>query len=202
MYQTILIEKADTNQIFAGGFSGGARVASMLALSPSGVKGLVVLWSWNSCRFMDRRSASYRDRNSWESRHELDGDYKFQDTGSKDDESLSNYSLFWGACMAPTFSDENAFIAFSSIAQRDRFSPVNIPLLEAGLAHLKHQLIGLSTIEKVELYRNMVKNFQGMMDIRRSEAELQRLMNLWSTKKPLFVENEFKQIEVNNCMIF
>ncbi|MBK7964385.1 MAG: hypothetical protein IPK10_03095 [Bacteroidetes bacterium] len=42
LYQSIQIEKVDTNQIFVGGFSGGARVASMLALSPSGVKGLVI----------------------------------------------------------------------------------------------------------------------------------------------------------------
>ncbi|MBK7964386.1 MAG: hypothetical protein IPK10_03100 [Bacteroidetes bacterium] len=98
---------------------------------------------------------------------------------------------------------ENAFFAFSAIAQRDRFTPVNVQKLEAGLDHLKQQSDSVtSTIEKVELYKSMVKNFQGMMDIRNVEDELQRLMNSIEYKQALSVENEFKQIEDKNRAYF
>jgi hypothetical protein len=94
---------------------------------------------------------------------------------------------------------ENAFIAFTAIAQRDRFTPVNTKQLELALSFLKHQSDSVSNvIEKVELYKNMVKNFQGMLNTTSVEASLQKLMNSIEYKQALSVESEFKQIESKN----
>lgn len=199
LYQTILIEKIDTNQIFAGGFSGGARVASMLALSPSGVKGLLVCGagipagSWIGVPpHVVIGIAGNSDMNLTE----------ILDFKTHDPRMMSRYHTirYSGDHAWPPLSVmENAFIAFSAIMQRDRFTSVSIPLLEAGLTHLKQQSdSSSSTIEKVELHKNIVKNFQGMMDIRKVEIELQRLINSIEYKQALSVENEFKKIEAKD----
>lgn len=203
LYQTILIEKIDTNQIFAGGFSGGARVASMLALSPSGVKGLMLCGagipagSWTGVPpHVVVGIAGNSDMNLTE----------ILNFKTHDPRMMSRYHTIrytGNHAWPPLAVMENAFIAFSAIAQRDRFIPVNISTLEAGLAHLKQQSDSVSsTIEKVELHKNMVKNFQGMMDIRKVETELQRLMNSIEYKQALSVENEFKQMEEKNRTYF
>jgi pimeloyl-ACP methyl ester carboxylesterase len=203
LYQTILIEKVDTNQIFTGGFSGGARVASMLALSASGVKGLVVCGagipsgSWTGVPpHVVIGIAGNSDMNLTEIIN-----FKTQDPRMMSRYHAVRYS--GNHAWPPLSVMENAFIAFSAIAQRDRFTPVSIPQLEAGLAHLKQQSDSVSnTIEKVELHKSMIKNFQGMMDTRKVEAELQYLMNSIEYKQALSVENEFKQIESKNRNFF
>lgn len=203
LYQSILIEKVDTNQIFAGGFSGGARVASMLALSSSGVKGLVVCGaglpagSWTGIPpHVVVGIAGNSDMNLKE----------ILDFKTHDPRMMSRYQIirYTGDHTWPPLSVmENTFIAFSAIAQRDQFTPVSIPPLLAGLAHLQQQSDSVSsTIEKVELHKNMVKNFQGMMDIRKVENELERLMNSIEYKQAMSVENEFKQIEAKNSSYF
>ena len=198
-YQCLIIEKVDTNQIFAGGFSGGARVASMLALSPSGVKGLVVCGagipagSWTGVPpHLVVGIAGNSDMNLSEILN-----FKTQDP-----RMMSRYQTirFSGEHAWPPASVmENAFIAFTAIAQRDRFTEVNTKQLDAGLAFLMHQSDSVSNvIEKVELYKNMVKNFQGMLNTTNVEASLQKLMNSIEYKQALSVESEFKQIESKN----
>jgi hypothetical protein len=199
LYQCLQIEKVDTNQIFAGGFSGGARVASMLALSPSGVKGLVVCGagipagSWTGVPpHLIVGIAGNSDMNLSE----------VLNFNTHDPRMMSRYHTirFSGEhTWPPTSVMENAFIAFTAISQRDRFTPVNTNQLEAGLALLKHQADSVSSvIEKVELYKSMVKNFQGMLNTTGVEASLQRLMGSIEYKQGLSVENEFKQIEAKN----
>lgn len=203
LYQTHLIDKADTNQIFTGGFSGGARVASMLALSPSGVKGLVVCGagipagSWTGVPpHVIVGIAGNSDMNLTEILN-----FKTQDPRMMSRYQTIRYS--GDHAWPPVSLMENAFIAFAAIAQRDRITPVSISQLEAGLAHLKQQSDSSSgIIEKVELYKNMVKNYQGMMDIRKVEIELEQLMNSIEFKQALSVENEFKQTEEKNRKYF
>ncbi|MBK9638678.1 MAG: hypothetical protein IPO63_13025 [Bacteroidetes bacterium] len=196
LYQCLLIEKVDTNQIFAGGFSGGARVASMLALSASGVKGLVVCGagipagSWTGVPpHLIVGIAGNSDMNLSE----------ILNFNTQDPRMMSRYQTirFSGEhAWPPSSIMENAFIAFRAIAQRDRFTPVNTKELEAGLVFLIHQSDSVSNvIEKVELYKNMVKNFQGMLNTKNVEASLQKLMNSIEYKQGLSVESEFKQIE-------
>ena len=199
LYQCRLIEKVDTNQIFSGGFSGGARVASMLALSSPSVKGLVVCGaglpagSWTGVPpYLIVGIAGNSDMNLSEVLN-----FKTQDP-----RMMSRYQTirFSGEHAWPPASVmENAFIAFTAIAQRDRFTPVNTKQLELGLAFLKHQSDSVSNvIEKVELYMNMVKNFQGMLNTQSVEASLQKLINSIEYKQGLSVENEFKLIESKN----
>ncbi|MFN0187112.1 MAG: hypothetical protein ACKVQV_00265 [Bacteroidia bacterium] len=199
LYQCLQIEKVDTNQIFAGGFSGGARVASMLALSPSGVKGLVVCGagipagSWTGVPpHLIVGIAGNSDMNLSE----------VLNFTTHDPRMMNRYQTirFSGEhAWPPSSVMENAFIAFTAIAQRDRFTSVNTKQLEEGLALLKHQADSVSSIiEKVELYKNMVKNFQGMLNTTGVEASLQRLMGSIEYKQGLSVENEFKQIEAKN----
>ena len=199
LFQCRLLEKVDTNQIFAGGFSGGARVASMLALSSPSVKGLVVCGaglpagSWTGVPpHLVVGIAGNSDMNLSEILN-----FKTQDP-----RMMSRYQTirFSGEHAWPPASVmENAFIAFTAIAQRDRFTEVNTKQLESGLAFLKHQSDSISNvIEKVELYKNMVKNFQGMLNTTQVETSLQKLMNSIEYKQALSVESEFKQIESKN----
>ena len=199
LYQCRQIEKVDTNQIFAGGFSGGARVAAMLALSSTSVKGLVVCGagipagSWTGVPpNLIVGIAGNSDMNLSEVLN-----FKTQDP-----RMMSRYQTirFSGEHAWPPVSVmENAFIAFRAIAQRDRFTPVDTKQLESGLAFLKHQSDSVSNvIEKVELYKNMVKNFQGMLNTQNVEATLQKLLNSMEYKQGLSVENEFKQTELKN----
>lgn len=199
LFQCQLIEKVDTNQIFAGGFSGGARIAAMLALSSTSVKGLVVCGagipagSWTGVPpNLIVGIAGNSDMNLSEVLN-----FKTQDP-----RMMSRYQTirFSGDhAWPPSSVMENAFIAFTAISQRDRFTPVDTKQLEQGLAFLKHQSDSVSNvIEKVELYKNMVKNFQGMLNTMNVEATLQKLLNSMEYKQGLSVENEFKQTELKN----
>lgn len=199
LYQTMFIEKADTNQLFAGGFSGGARVASMLALAPSGVKGLMVCGagipagSWVGVPpHLIVGIAGNKDMNLIE----------ILNFKTKDPRMMSRYQTvrFAGDHNWPPVSIvENAFIAFTAISQRDRFVPLKMDQLKSSLDILKHQADSVNdAIEKVELYKNIVKNFQGMLDIKQEEAKLAALMNGAAYKQALSVESEYGQMEAKS----
>jgi len=191
VYQTLFIEKADTNRIFTGGFSGGARVASMLALSPAGIKGLMLCGaglpagSWTGLPpHVIVALAGNSDMN-------LSEVINFK---TADPRLMSRYQMirFEGKHEWPPVDQvEDAFIAFDAIAQRDRFVEKDSAKLEKERATLNQHVDSLKNgIEKAEALKNIIKNFNGMLVLHKEEKELENLLKSPSYQQAIALEKQ------------
>ncbi|MBK9399452.1 MAG: hypothetical protein IPN36_00940 [Bacteroidetes bacterium] len=177
MAQVSHLQKADTSLIFCGGFSGGARVAAMLGLAPSGIKAIVVCGAgipqgtWQGIPpHLIVAIAGNRDMN-------LSETIRFQ---VQDQRLQSRYQLIrfdGGHSWPPQKQMEQAFIAFKSIAQRDRMEDADLPWVNKALDQLRAYVAEEENpIIKAESYRSLLKNFQGVVDVSKDENEYDGLV--------------------------
>ncbi len=172
MAQVTHLQKADTSLIFCGGFSGGARVAAMLGLAPSGIKAVVVCGAgipqgtWQGIPpHLIVAIAGNRDMN-------LSEIIRFQ---VQDQRLQSRYQLIrfdGGHSWPPLKQMEKAFIAFKSIAQRDRMEDANLSWMNKALVQMRTAISEeKDPIIKAESYRCLLKNFQGVIDVSKDQDE-------------------------------
>lgn len=205
--QARILDKADTNLIFAGGFSGGARVAAMLALSPAGIKGLVVCGaglpqgSWTGIPpNVIVGIAGNSDMNLIEITN-----FKISDPGlaSRFQVVRFNGSHAW----PPVMQFEQAFIAFSCIAQRDKMTSSNDTLLKFAEDRMKSYIMSSDDpIYKAEAYKRWIMNLGGLADINGVSSKLKQLitspnyLNAVSYEKSLGQTESFKRNELMQAL--
>lgn len=158
---------SDSSRIYAAGFSGGARVAAMLALSPAGLQGLAIAGAgfpadqwYNNPPSVIVGIAGNRDMNL----RELLNFKPKENLSSRFQLLRYNGKHEW----PPEEVFETAFMAFESYAMRDKFRPVDQQLLQhidSRFRQLAAKLnVGGRLIESKLLYEAWMKDLDGMYD--------------------------------------
>lgn len=176
IYQSRVITKADTNRLFTAGFSGGARVAAMAALSPSGIRGLIVCGvgipagSWTGVPpHAVIALGGDRDMNLSEVR-----DFRTSNQGLMSRYQLIRYQGLheW----PPVNRFEQALLALLCVAQRDGLSKKDPAFLQQARETLVRSSSEMTNVlDKAEALKNILKCLQGMSDVDDIETEIRHL---------------------------
>jgi predicted esterase len=164
--QTLL--NTDSARIYAAGFSGGARVAAMLGLSPSGIQGLALSGAgfpseqWNSIPpSIIVAMAGNSDMNlseflTLQPREEFKGRFQFIRYNGKHE---------W----PPEEIFENAFMAFESFAMRDKLRATDQKVLQHIDSRFRQQAAQLNVsgrlVESKLLYEAWLKDLEGQFEV-------------------------------------
>ncbi len=189
--QVRYLSKADTSAILCGGFSGGARVAAMAGLSPSGIKALILCGAgipagaWTGLPpHLVLAIAGNRDMNLYEVIR-----YK-----TPDPRLLSRYQVirFNGEhAWPPSQQMEYAFIACRSILHRDGLLASEKSLLENAYKEMSTQVaLEKNPVFKAELLKSILKNFQGLLDMKNESGEYENLTRSVSYRKAISEEEK------------
>lgn len=174
------IARADTNNLNCGGFSGGARVAAMLALGTGRYKGLVLsgagfpAGNWKGIPpHVILGYAGQRDMNLAELRQlkpEAKLESRYQFISSED-----------GHAWPDSSSMEKAFIAFVCNSRRDRYGSVTDSLIRFAVSRYRDLLRQDSDKGRPLLdsynYLNFLRCFDGLEDISMEEKAYRNLLN-------------------------
>lgn len=197
MRQLPYLNNADTSLVFCGGFSGGARVAGMLGLSPAGIKAIVSCGaglpsgSWQGIPpHLIVAMAGNRDMNLLEV-------FQFK---VADPQLRSRYQVirFNGNHAWPPLAQmEQAIISCLSIAQRDGLTNRDTTILGAYLRQMKNMLAEeKDPVCKTENFKCLLKNFQGLIDLKKENEEFYQLSKSSTYQKALSAEERlFKEEE-------
>lgn len=165
-YSTLPI---DSNRVYAGGFSGGARIASLLAFSPSGIQGLVLCGAGFPMQAWDQATPSVICAIA------NDGDMNLPEvTALKSNDPLKAGRLLtfrnkgkheWPS--AEVFDE--VFLAFDAFACRDqliKLTAAEKKLLNEGYKALdKGKIYDTNPIYKAYFYERWIKSIEGIENI-------------------------------------
>jgi hypothetical protein len=186
----------DSLRIYAAGFSGGARVASLLGLSPSGIQGFAVcgagfpVESWYSVppsvivALSGNSDMNLSELEKIKPREEFKGRFQLIRYNGKHE---------W----PPEELFENVFMAFESYAMRDKIRETDKELLLHIDTRFRQQAAQLNVsgrlIEGKLLYEAWIKNLGGQFETAEIEKTYHEL-----TRRPqysLYSRNEVKMLE-------
>jgi predicted esterase len=165
---SLTILNTDSSRIYAAGFSGGARVAAMLGLSPSGIQGLAISGAgfpseqWSSIppsvivAMAGNSDMNLSEFMTLQPREEFKGRYQFIRYNGKHE---------W----PPVEIFENAFMAFESFAMRDKLKAADQKVFQYIDSRFRQQAaqlnVGGRLIESKLLYEAWIKDLEGQFEI-------------------------------------
>lgn len=196
--QARALPKADTNLIYAGGFSGGGRVAAMMGLAPLRIRGILTCGAGVSSGawfgvppYVIVSIAGTRDMNM--------NEVKSFTTQKKD--LLTRYFKIYfegGHNWPPREEMKMAMLTFQRLAITDGLSERNAAMIQAGnqwqddyVAKIRQPVI------KAETYYNMLRNSEGLMDISALEKKYRELKNSTDYKQAAAIEKKLEEEEDN-----
>lgn len=175
----------DSSRIYTGGFSGGGRIASMLALSPSGIRGLVTCGAGFPVEQWKGIPPSIVVGIAGNSDMNLSELVNLKPS----DPALAGRFHFirydGGHAWPPAEIMEEAFVAFESTAIREGMKPKNPAALkkidDLYRTHADRLAIKDRNLEAAATYERWIKSLEGLYDTEVTKTSYSRLI-----QKPAF----------------
>lgn len=196
--QARALPKADTNLIYAGGFSGGGRVAAMLGLAPLRIRGILTCGAGISSGawfgvppYVIVSIAGTRDLNL--------NEVKYFTTQKK--ELLSRYFKIYfegGHSWPPAGEMKMAMLTFQRLAITDGLSERNAEVIQAGNEWQEEYISKIrQPVIKAEAYYTMLRNSEGLMDIASLAKRYREIVNSADYKNAVVLEKKLEAEEDN-----